>query len=157
MTLNRRSQIIVAIQIAGSAIAAITLLTIFPGFDAGGIAWLLYSIQFAIPLIGFVSGLLYWAGMTAGFYGSIAVHALQIPIIFTTALAYKLAFGIGVFLKITGPIKLVELKIGASTILVVMPEQKSAVVAVNLYALFALVYLIRDRKRTREQNIQIAA
>ena len=157
MTLNRRSQIIIVIQIAGSAIAAITLLTIFPRFDAGGITWLLYSILFAMPLTGFVSGLLYWAGKTAGFYGSIAVHALQIPVIFTTALAYKLAFGIGVFLKIFGPIKLVELKFGASTILVVVPEQGSTVVAVNLYALFALLYLIKDRKKAREQDIQSAS
>jgi hypothetical protein len=110
-----------------------------------------------MPVIGFVSGLLYWAGKTAGFYGSVATHVLQIPMIFTTALAYKLAFGIGVFLKIIGPIKLVELKLGASTILVVVPEQQSAIVAVNLYALFALMYLIRDWKKANEQGIQSAA
>jgi len=147
MHLNRRSQAIIAIQIGGSAIAVITLLTVFPSLNAGGVAWLLYSILFAIPVIGFVSGLLYWAGKAAGFYGSVATHALQIPVFLTTVLAYKLAFGIGVFLKIIGPIKLVELKLGASTILVVLPEQQGAVVAVNLYALFALMYLIRDRKR----------
>ena len=107
-------------------------------------------------MLGIASGLLYWAGKTAGFYGSIAAHALQIPMIFTTALAYKMAFGISVFLKVIGPTKLVELNFGVSTILVVVPGQQSAVVAVNLYALFAMMYLIRDWKKTNEKNTQSA-
>lgn len=157
MNLNRRSQVIVAIQIAGSAYAAITLLTVFPGLGADGITWLFYSILLAVSVFGFVSGLLYWAGKKAGYYGSIAAHALQIPMVITTALAYKLAFGFGVFLKIIGPIKLVELKFGASIVLIVLPEQQSAVVAVNLYALFALMYLVRDRKTESEQGVRTAA
>jgi len=157
MTLNRRSKVIVAIQIAGSAYAAIIFLADFPGFDIGWTTWLLYSVTLAVPVFGIASGFLYWAGKTAGFYGSIAAHALQIPMIFTTVLAYKMAFGISVFLKIIGPTKLVELNFGVSTILVVVPGQQGAVVAVNLYALFAMMYLIRDWKKTNEQNIQSAA
>lgn len=157
MNPNRRTQVIVAIQIAGSAYAAITLLTISPGFDAGWIAWLLYIILLAVQGFVIASGLLYWAGKTAGYYGSIIAHALQIPMFFTTAFAYKLAFGIGVFVKIIGPIKLVEVKLGASTILVAVPGQQSAVVAVNLYALFALMYLMRDWKNAKEQDMQSVA
>ena len=156
MALNRRSKVIVAIQIAGSVYATILLLADFSGFDIGWITWLLYSVSLAVPVLGITSGLLYWAGKTAGFYGSIAAHALQIPMIFSTVLAYKMAFGISVFLKVIGPTKLVELNFGASTILVVVPGQQSAVVAVNLYAIFAMMYLIRDWRKTNEQNTQTA-
>ena len=156
MSLNRRSKVIVAIQIVGSVYATILLLADFPGFDIGWITWLFYNVSLAVPALGIASGLLYWAGKTAGFYGSIAAHALQIPMIFTTALAYKMAFGISVFLKVIGPTKLVELNFGVSTILVAVPGQQSAVVAANLYALFAMMYLIRDWKKTNEQNIQSA-
>lgn len=156
MTLNKRSKVIVAIQIAGSVYATILLLVDFPGFDIGWITWLLYSISLAVPVFGIASGLVYWAGKTAGFYGSVAAHVLQIPMIFTTALAYKMAFGMSVFLRVIGPIKLVEINLGVSTILVVEPGQQSAVLAVNLYALFAMMYLIRDWKKTNQQHIQSA-
>ena len=156
MTLNRRSKVIVAIQIVGSVYAIILLLVDFPGVDIEWITWLLYSVSLVVPGLGIVSGLLYWAGKTAGLYGSIAAHALQIPMIFTTALAYKMAFGISVFLKVIGPTKLVELNFGVSTILDVLPGQQSAIVAVNLYALFAMMYLIRDWKKTTKQNTKSA-
>ena len=78
---------IVAIQVAGSVYATILLLADPPEFDIEWITWLLYSVSLTVPVLGITSGLLYWAGKTAGFYGSIAAHALQIPMIFTTALA----------------------------------------------------------------------
>ena len=156
MTLNSRSKVIVAIQVAGSVYATILLLADPPEFDIEWITWLLYSVSLTVPVLGITSGLLYWAGKTAGFYGSIAAHALQIPMIFTTALAYKMTFGVSVFLKVIGPTKLVELNFGVSTILVVVPGQQSAVVAVNLYALFAMMYLIRDWEKPNEQNTQSA-
>jgi hypothetical protein len=152
MNLNRRSQVIVAIQITGSAYAAITLLTTIPGSDVGRMTWFLYSILLTIPVFSFASGLLYWAGRTAGYYGSVAAHVLQLPMIFTTVLAYKLVFGIGVFLRIIDLAELVELTFGASTILLVAPQQQSTIVAINLYALFALMYLIRDRNKASEQS-----
>jgi hypothetical protein len=58
-----------------------------------------------------------------------------------------LAFGIGVFLKVIGSIKLVSLNLGAPTILVVAPEPQGTIIAVNLYAIFALMYLVRDWKK----------
>ena len=150
MTRNRISKVIIAIQIVGSVYAIILLFANFPGFDNGWIAGLLYSIPLPLPVLGIAAGLLYWTGKNSGFYGSIAAHAFQIPMIFTTALAYKIAFGISVFLKVNGPINLVELNFGVSTTLVVLPGQQSTVVAVNLYALFAMMYLIRDWKKTNE-------
>ena len=152
MNLNRRSQVIVAIQITGSAYAAITLLTVIPGSDASWMTWFLYSILLTIPVFSFASGLMYWAGSTAGYYGSVIAHLFQLPMIFTTSLAYKMAFGIGVFLRIIDLTELAELTFGASTILLVTPLQQSTIVAVNLYALFALIYLIRDRSKASEQS-----
>ena len=154
MSLNTRLRVIVAIQIAGSAYAAITLLIAFPGSDSGTITLLLYSVLLAVSVFGFVSGLLFWAGKNAGYFGSIATHALQIPMVVTTALAYRLCFGIGIFLQIIDPGNLFGLTFGASTILAVEPQQQGAVVAVNLYALVALVYLIRDRKQANEHSMR---
>jgi hypothetical protein len=154
MNLNKRQRVIVAIQIAGSAYGLIILLTSFPGFDSGGIKLSFYSVLLVVSAFGFASGLLFWAGKSIGYFGSIVTHALQIPMIMTTAFAYKLAFGIGVFLKVIGPIKLVSLNLGAPTILVVAPELQGTIIAVNLYAIFALMYLVRDWKKANEQSIQ---
>lgn len=157
MNLNTRSQVIVAIQIAGSAYAAITLLTILPGSNDDGITWMFHCILITVSVVGFVSGLMYWAGKIAGYYGSIVAHALQIPMIITSALSYKLALGIGIFLKVIGPTKLVDVQFGASAILATMAERQTAIVAVNLYALFALMYLVRDRKTASKQRVQAAS
>ncbi len=157
MILNKRMRVIVAIQIAGAAYAVFTLLSAIPEFDISGITLLLYSILLAVSVLGVASGLFFWMGKTAGYYGSVVTHALQIPMMVTTAMAYKLAFGIGAFLKIIGPIKLVGLKLGASTILIVLPAQQGTIIAVNLYALFALVYLIRDSRKMNEQNNKTTA
>jgi hypothetical protein len=154
MNLNTRQRVIVVIQIAGSAYGLIILLTAFPGFDSSGINLSIYSVLLAVSAFGFASGLLFWAGKSIGYFGSIVTHALQIPMIMTTAFAYKLAFGIGVFLKVIGPIKLVSLNLGAPTILVVAPESQGTIIAVNLYAIFALMYLVRDWKKANEQSTQ---
>jgi hypothetical protein len=144
MTLNKRQRVIVGIQIAGSAYSLIIL-----GLDSGGINFWIYSFLLALSAFGLASGLLAWAGNDIGYFGSIVTHVLQIPMIVTTAFAYKLVFGIGVFLKIVGPMELVSLNVGAPTNLVVSPEQQGTIVAVNLYAIFALAYLIRGwKKRT---------
>ena len=152
MSLNTRTRVIVAIQIAGSAYATINLLIAFPGFDSGTITLLPYSVPLAASVFGFASGLLFWAGKTVGYFGSIATHALQIPMIVTTVLSYRLSLGIGVFLQIIDPGSLFGLTFGASTILAIMPQQHGTVVAVNLYALSALVYLIRDWKHAKKQS-----
>ena len=115
------------------------------------------AIQIAGSAFGFASGLLFWAGKSIGYFGSIVTHALQIPMIMTTAFAYKLAFGIGLFLKVIGPNELVSLNLGAPTILVVAPEPQGTIIAVNLYAIFALMYLVRDWKKANEQSIQTIA
>lgn len=52
--------------------------------------------------------------------------------LFTAALAYKIAFGINAFFKVIGPIKRVELIVGVSIVFDVVPAQQSAVIAVNL-------------------------
>ncbi len=157
MNLNTRQRVIVVIQIAGSAYGLIILLTAFPGFDSAGINLSIYSVLLAVSAFGFASGLLFWAGKSIGYFGSIVTHALQIPMIMTTAFAYKLAFGIGIFLKVIGPINLVNLNLGAPTILAVVPEPQGTIIAVNLYAMFALMYLVRDWKKANEQCIQTIA
>lgn len=152
MSLSNGSKAIIALQVAGAAYAVTTLLFAFPGFDFGGVTLFFFGILVAVSAFGFVSGLLFWSGKTAGYYGSIATHALQFPMLISSVLNYKLVFGVGVFLKVVGPIKLVGLNVGASTILIVAPGEQAITLAVNLYALFALAYLIRDRNHSGEPS-----
>ena len=152
MALNIRLRIIVAIQIAGSAYVAIKFLIASPGLGDGALVLLMYGSVLAISAFGLVSGLMIWAGKPFGYLGSVATHAIQIPMILTGPLAYQLSFGIGVFLNVLGPFNLVTVQFGGAAIFVLAPAQQGAALAINLYAVLALMYLIRDWKVLRSDQ-----
>ncbi len=145
MELSVGSRVIAGIQIAGAAFGAFTLLTIVPNFNASMPNLGLFGILFLLCVVGFASGVMLLMGKVAGYIGSLVMHALQIPIVLSSAIAYKLVFGFGVFFGIVGPPQAVEFKLGAATILVLLPGEQPFGLALNAYAIIALTYLIQQR------------
>lgn len=150
MKLKVRSKIIAGIQVAGSAFALVTALvgtaaiSDNPDVEINALALLAYLVVLALSIAALVFGILFWTGKRIGYLGSVAIHALQVPFFVTQAMTYKVAFGIGIFLNVIGPEKLVDLRFGGTAVVWLFSEPIPFVFSVNLYALFALMYLVRD-------------
>ncbi len=143
LSLNTPAKIIAGIQILGSALGAVLVVTMFPGFSAGPITAFLFLLMLGIAIFTLVFGLMLVSGRRAGLTGSLIAHALQVPSIMISAGAYQMAFGIGLFVGVTNGELSINFSFGSQTVLLLLAELPDVLLAVNLYALFALHILLR--------------
>ena len=138
-------RIVAASQIVGASASAVLL---FPQLfvtpvQFGSVA--VISAMLAFFVFAFFAGIWLWNGEPRGYRSSVVVQLAQIPVIVSPVLTYKFMFGLGLTLTTLGGDIHANFVFGGKSFLILMGEEVPIEYGVNVWALIALTYLIRQR------------
>ena len=111
----------------------------------------LVSVLGLATLLALVAGVLLWASRPAGLGLSLVVQALQVPLITSSGLKYKLMFGVGAWVCVEPGEELsvrVPINFGAAEAIAINPDLP-LLVGLNLVALSFFAVLLRALLRER--------
>ena len=140
-------RVIATFQIVGSSAAAVFFMSALPNTELHSGTVLVLLIMLGLFAFAFLSGIWLWNGESRGIRYSILVQALQIPVIDTAFLTYRMAFGFGVALTFPDPV-LVGFDFGSSAVLTILSGSETTRFGINLFAPIALAYLARLKATT---------
>lgn len=152
-------RILAVLEIGGGAVGLVVLTMSRPWTrEASKGLWLLMALYVCVFLFAIAAGLLLAEGTRRGIRWSALCQALQIPVIVSSALTYRLFFAAHVTVGYFGTRWVVESGIGTTSLasigqlMPVSPLMTAPGWGINLVALVAFLYLLWRLFRTRGEQ-----
>lgn len=145
------TRVIAASQIVGSVFCAFVVGSLLITAPFNILFVLIALVMFVFFSYVLMSGVWLWSGSKRGYRSASIVQALQIPVIYSVPLTYKFIFGVGVLLTFQSAKLGVDASLGGESYLVFLTPGTPFGVGVNLWAMIALSFILKQKPNDEEQ------
>jgi len=144
---SRWLKVIAFLEIGGGIVGIIGPFAFTPDLLSIKLGKLFVQLAFLLPMsLSIVAGVLLWKGTYQGLMLSRIVQGMQIPILIYHRVLYEFYTGLGLYVSLKGIFKIqIEPLLGAIFRFRVLDEPRYESVGINLIALLAFWYLMRNR------------
>ena len=140
---------IASCQIVGASALTVFLLGELHRQAAFWQAFVITMPLLIVSIIGFVSGIWLWNSEKRGFRWSILIQSLQIPVVSSPMVVYKIVLGFGMTAYLTNFPPKIGYDLGGQGFLVLARATAPFQVGINFFAILALLFLLCRHDRFR--------